>query len=71
MSNVSLHVDVGFIGSCPRKVIAIFNQNISLDHVPFERTSTQKTPFIAVDTDAPSDPHTNDAMTIRELIAVP
>jgi len=42
-----------------------------LDHVPFEGTSTQKASSIAVSTDAPSDPHTNDTMTIRELIAVP
>ena len=42
-----------------------------MHHVPFEGTSTQKTLYIAVDTDAPSDPHTNDAMTIRELTAVP
>jgi hypothetical protein len=42
-----------------------------VDHVPFDGTSIQKTPCIAVDTDAPSDPHVTDAMTIRELIAVP
>jgi hypothetical protein len=44
---------------------------MSLDHVPFERTSTQKTHFVVVDTDPPSDAHTNEVMTIRELIAVP
>jgi hypothetical protein len=43
MSNVALHISVGRIGSCSRKVTPIFNRNMPLNHAPFEGTSTQKT----------------------------
>jgi hypothetical protein len=69
MCNVALHISVGRIGSCSRKVIPISNQNMSFGPRSVRRDT--KTPFIALDTDATSDPQTNDTMTIRELIALP